>query len=79
MKTFTFNDIKEFCRTHYREYLEETKTAIIISFLDQGYRRTTTFLGMAEGTESELSGTFKYLGCGELVENTYMFNFKRIA
>lgn len=79
MKTFTFNDIKEFCKTHYREYLAETETAITFSFLDQGYRRTTTFIDMVEGRESGLSGTFKYLGYAELVENIHMFNFKRIA
>lgn len=79
MKTFTFNDIKEFCKTHYREYLAETETAITFSFLNQGYRRTTTFIDMAEGMAYGLSGTFKYLGYAEFGENKYMFNFKRIA
>ena len=79
MKTFTFNDIKEFCKTHYREYLGEAEVAVVFSFLDKGLRTTITFTDMAEGVEYGLSGTFKYLGCGDFGENKYMFNFKRIA
>lgn len=79
MKILTFNDIKEFCKEHYGEYMRETETAIVFSFLDKGIRRTITFIEMAEGMESGLSGTFEYLGCGDFGENRYMFNFKRIA
>lgn len=79
MKKFTFNQIKEFCKTHYREYLGEAEVAIVFSFLDKGIRRTITFIEMVEGMESGLSGTFEYLGCGDFGENRYMFNFKRIA
>lgn len=79
MKTFTFNDIKEFCKAHYIEYLGEAEVTIAFSFLDRGIRRTITFLDMVEGAESGLSGTFEYLGCGDFGENLYRFNFKRIA
>lgn len=79
MKTFTFNDIKEFCKTHYREYLGEAEVTIAFSFLDRGIRRTITFPDMVEGMESVLSGTFEYLGCGDFGKNKYIFNFKRTA
>lgn len=79
MKRFTLDDIKEFCKAHYEDYMGETETAIAFSFLDRGFRRTITFLEMVEGMESGLSGTFEYLGCGDFGENKYMFNFKRAA
>ena len=79
MKTFTFNDIKEFCKTHYREYLGEVEVSIVFSFLDKGLRRTITFLELAVGMELDLGGMWQYVGCGDFGENKYMFNFKRIA
>lgn len=79
MKIFTFKQIKEFCKAHYREYLGEVEVTILFSFLDRGFRRTITFLDITKGVESGLSGTFEYLGCGDFGENVYIFNFKRTA
>lgn len=79
MKKFTFNDIREFCRAHYEEYMRETETAITFSFIGQHSTRKMGFLDLAEGTESELNGTWQYDGYDMFGENGYMFNFKRIA
>lgn len=79
MKKFTLNDIKEFCKAHYYDYLGEAKVVIMFSFLDQGVRRTTTFIDLVEGKGSDVRGTFEYIGYGVLGENKHVFNFKRIA
>lgn len=36
MKIFTFKQIKEFCKTHYEEYLNEPGLTILIDFNAQG-------------------------------------------
>lgn len=79
MKKFTFNDIKEFCRGHYHEYMGESKVAIVFSFISQDSNRKMGFLDLVEGTDTELSGTWQYDGYDMFGENKYMFNFKRIA
>lgn len=79
MKTFTFNDIKEFCKTNYWDYLGEKGLTIVFSFIDQGFRRNKSFLDLAVGTHNELSGMWQYDGYDMFGENRYMFNFKRIA
>lgn len=79
MKTFTLNDIKEFCKAHYYEYLGERELAIVFSFIDHGLRRTIGFIELAEETDNGPSCTWQYLGYGMFGENKYMFNFKRIA
>lgn len=79
MKKFTFNDIKEFCKTNYWEYLGEKGVVIKFSFIYHGHRKITTFMDLVVGKDNELSGTWQYLGCGMFGENMYMFNFKRIA
>lgn len=79
MKKFTFNDVKEFCKKHYGEYMQEEGTAITFSFIGQDSTRKMGFLDLAEGTESELSGTWQYVDCDTFGKNGYVFNFKRTA
>ena len=79
MKRLTFNDIKEFCKEHYGEYMRETETAIVFSFIDQGFTRKITFLELAGGMELDLGGMWQYVDCDTFGENGYVFNFKRIA
>lgn len=79
MKRLTFNDIKEFCKEHYGEYMRETETAIVFSFIDQGFTRKITFLELAEGMEPDLGGMWQYVDCDMLIPDIYNFNFKRTA
>lgn len=79
MKKLTFNDIKEFCKEHYGEYMMETETAIVFSFIDQGFTRKITFLELAEGMELDLGGMWQYVDCDMFGKHKYIFNFKRIA
>ena len=79
MKKFAFNDIKEFCRTHYMEYMREAETAIVFSFIGQHFTVKKTFLELATGTGSDLGGVWQYVGDDTFGENKYIFNFKRIA
>lgn len=79
MKKFTFNDIKEFCKTHYKEYMREAKTAIMFSFIAQDFTRKITFLELSVGEEPDLGGMWKYVGCDTFGDNKYIFNFKRTA
>lgn len=79
MKQFTFNDIKEFCKNHFMEYMGEAETAIVIKFIDdEGYVRAG-FLDLCNDTAEEVSGVWLYVDYDMFGENRYMFNFKRIA
>ena len=78
MKKFTLNDIKQFCKEHYEEYLEDLSTAIVFDFLGWGYVRKTSFGTLAQN-EIELDGTWVYEGCDMLSPDIYNFKFKRIA
>lgn len=77
MKTFTFNDIKEFCEKHYEEYLNELG-AIRFDFNTQGHVKEMGFTDLVEyeGTESS---TWQYAGYDMPVENYHVFKFKKIA
>ena len=79
MKRFTLNDIKEFCKAHYGDYMRESETAIVFSFLDQGFTRKITFLELAESAGPDLGGMWQYVDCNMFGKNKYIFNFKRIA
>lgn len=79
MKKLTFNDIKEFCKEHYGEYMMETETAIMFSFIDQGFTRKITFLELAVGMELDLGGMWQYVDCDMFGKHKYIFKFKRIA
>lgn len=79
MKKFTFNDIKEFCKTHVGEYMREVETAIVFSFIARDFTRKITFLELAEGMEPDLGGMWQYVDCDMLIPDIYNFKFKRIA
>ena len=79
MKRFTFNNIKEFCRAHYVEYIREAETGIVFSFSGQHFTIKKSFLELATGTGADLSGVWKYVGHDMFGDNKYMFKFKRIA
>lgn len=80
MKKFTFNDIREFCKTHYGEYMEEAETAITFDFNNgQDFTGKTGFLDLAGGADIELDGVWVYDGYDMFGDNRYMFKFKRIA
>lgn len=79
MKKLTFNDIKEFCKEHYGEYMRETETAIVFSFFDQGFTRKITFLELAGSAGPDLDGMWQYVDCNMFGKNKYIFNFKRTA
>lgn len=79
MKKFTFNQIKEFCKEHYGEYMRETKTAIVVSFIARDFTRKITFLELAGGMEPDLGGMWQYVDCDMLSPDIYDFKFKRIA
>lgn len=79
MKKFTFNDIREFCKAHYGEYMGEPETAIAFKFNDQDFTRKAGFTDLAGGADIELNGVWIYDGYDMLGVNDYMFNFKRIA
>lgn len=78
MKTFTFNDIKQFCKAHYEEYLEQSDAAIVFDFIGWGYVRKTSFVTLAQD-KLELRGTWAYEGCDMLSPDIYNFKFKRTA
>ena len=79
MKNFTFNDIREFCKTHYGEYMEEPETAITFDFNAQDFTRKMGFIDLAEGADIELDGVWQYVGHDMFGKNKYIFKFKRIA
>lgn len=79
MKRFTFNDIKEFCKSHYRDYMMEVETEIEFSFIDQGFTRKITFLELANIAGPDLGGMWQYVDCDMFGKNKYIFNFKRTA
>lgn len=78
MKKFTFNDIKQFCKAHYEEYLEQGDVTIVLDFIGWGYVRKTSFGTLAQNN-LELRGTWAYEGCDMLSPDTYNFKFKRTA
>lgn len=78
MKKFTFNDIKQFCKAHYEEYLEQDDVVIMLEFIGWGYVRKTSFGALAQD-KLELRGTWTYEGCDMLSPDIYNFNFKRTA
>lgn len=59
--------------------MREPETAIVFSFIDQGFTRKITFLELAEGVEPDLGGMWQYTDCDMFGNNKYIFNFKRIA
>ena len=77
MKKFTFNQIKEFCKAHYEEYLEEIDT-ILIDFIDHDSVKEMGVTDMVEVEETEDS-TWQYVGYDMLGDNAHVFKFKRIA
>ena len=79
MKKFTFNDIKEFCKDHFMEYMGEAETVITFSFIGQDHVRKIGFIDLAEGTEEDLDGMWLYVNYDMFGKDKYMFNFKRIA
>ena len=79
MKKFTFNDIKEFCKAHYEEYMCEPETAIVFSFECPDFVRKTTFIDMAECVDAALDGKWVYDGYKTFGDNRYIFKLKRIA
>lgn len=78
MKKFTLNDIKQFCKEHYEEYLEQRDVAIVFDFIGWGCVRKTSFGTLAQN-EIEFGGTWVYEGCDMLSADIYNFKFKRIA
>ena len=79
MKKFTFNDIKEFCKEHYGEYMREVETAIVFRFIDQDKKNCFTFLELANSVGPDLGGMWQYADCDMFGENKYVFKFKRTA
>lgn len=79
MKKFTFNDVKEFCKKHYGEYMKEAETAIVFSFIGQDVTRKITFLELVEGMEPDLGGMWQYVDCDMFGKHKYIFKFKRTA
>ena len=77
MKKFTFNQIKEFCKAHYEEYLEEIG-AILIDFIDHGSVKEMGVIDLVEAEETEVS-TWQYVGYEMLGDNAHIFKFKRTA
>lgn len=77
MKKFTFNAIKEFCKKHYEEYLDEPG-AIMVDFDVQGHVKELGFSDLAEYEGAEVS-TWQYVGYDMLDENYHVFKFKRTA
>lgn len=77
MKKFTFNQIKEFCKAHYEEYLEEIGT-ILIDFIDHDSVKEMGVTDMVEVEETEDS-TWQYAGYDMLGDNAHVFKFKRTA
>lgn len=78
MKIFTFNQIKEFCKAHYEEYLEESGLTILIDFNVQGNVKETGFTDLVEYEGAEDS-TWQYAGHDMYGDNNHVFKFKRAA
>lgn len=78
MKIFTFNQIKEFCKAHYEEYLNEPGLTILIDFNVQGNVKETGFTDLAEYEGTEVS-TWQYAGHEMSGDNAHVFKFKRPA
>lgn len=77
MKNFTFNQIKEFCKKHYEEYLNEPG-AIMIDFDIQGHVKEMGFTDLVDYVGTEDS-TWQYAGYDMLGDNAHVFKFKRTA
>ena len=78
MKIFTFKQIKEFCKAHYEEYLNEPGVTILIDFNVQGNVKETGFTDLVEYEGTEVS-TWQYVGYEMLGDNSHIFKFKRTA
>lgn len=78
MKIFTFKQIKEFCKTHYEEYLNEPGLTILFDFNAQGDVKETGFIDLVEYEGTEAS-TWQYAGHDMLGDNVHVFKFKRTA
>lgn len=78
MKKFTLNDIKEFCKKHYEEYLQERDLVIMVDFITDDYVKKVTFSSLAQ-SEHYFGGVWVYDGCDRSGDDAYNFNFKRIA
>lgn len=78
MKRFTFNDIKEFCKAHYEEYLNEPGLTILIDFDVQGHVKEMGFTDLVEYEDTEVS-TWQYAGHDMFGDNAHAFKFKRTA
>lgn len=77
MKRFTFKQIKEFCKAHYEEYLNEPG-AILIDFDVQGHVKEVGFTDLVEHEGTEVS-TWQYDGHEMTGDNNHVFKFKRAA
>lgn len=77
MKKFTFNQIKEFCKKHYDEYVDEPGV-IMIDFEVQGHVKEMGFTYLV-GYEGTKVGTWQYAGYDMFPDNTHVFKFKRTA
>lgn len=77
MKNFTFKQIKEFCKAHFEEYLDEVGV-ILIDFDVQGHVKEVGFTDLVEYEGTEVS-TWQYAGYDMLGENFHVFKFKRAA
>lgn len=77
MKKFTFNQIKEFCKKHYEEYLNEPG-AILFDFKVQGAVKEIGFTDLVESEDTEVS-TWYYDGHEMTGDNNHVFKFKRTA
>lgn len=78
MKKFTFNQIKEFCKAHYEEYLNEPDLIILFDFNTQGDVKETGFIDLVEYEGTEASA-WQYAGHEMPGDNVHVFNFKRTA
>ena len=78
MKKFTYDQIKEFCKAHYKEYFEDPNTAILLDFVDHGFVKKTSFASLAKDM-SALVGVWVYDGCEMLSDDIHVFRFKRAA
>lgn len=78
MKKFTLEQIKEFCRAHYGEYLQERNLVIRVDFISEDYVKKISFSNLAI-SECYFSGLWRYAGCDTVDSNIHIFKFKRIA
>lgn len=78
MKKFTYDQIKEFCKTHYEEYFEDPDIAILFDFVYKGQVKKTSFASLAKDA-IDLTGVWVYDSCEKLGDDIYLFKFKRTA